>query len=147
MDADDKRFAFEEAFNLLCGDLIASGMSRHVYTCPIVPDCVVKVEARPWFQNVQEDHVWHRVSETKFGQWFAPVRWLSPYGRVLVMERTMPVGMTELPKKVPAFFTDLKRQNWGRLPNGRIVCHDYGTHLMLERGMTSAMRTADWYEG
>lgn len=146
MSEDDKKFAFEEAFNLLCGDLIASGMSRHVYECALLPGCVVKVEARPWFQNIKEHEAWEAVNESSSSlhRWFAPVRWISPYGRVLVMERTTPVTRDDLPKQIPAFFTDCKVSNWGRL-NGRIVCHDYGTHLMLQRGMTKVMRSAEWY--
>lgn len=144
--SDEKQFQFEEAFNILCGDKVGGGMSRQVFACNLLPDCVVKVESQPWFQNVMENEVWYRIRDTKWARWFAPTRWISPYGRLLIMERTMPVSMKELPAKVPKFFTDMKRQNWGKLPNGKIVCHDYGSNLLMEEGMSDALKKAEWYE-
>lgn len=145
--SDEKEFQCEEAFNVLCGNLIGSGMSRQVFECKLIEDAVVKVESRPWFQNIMENEVWYRIQDTKWARWFAPVRVLSPYGRLLVMDRTMPVSTKELPARIPKFFTDTKRQNWGRLPNGRIVCHDYGSNLLMEEGMSDMLKKAEWYEG
>jgi hypothetical protein len=45
---------------------------------------------------------------------------------------------------MPAFFTDLKRENFGLLL-GRLVCHDYGVNLLMENGMTKRMRKANWW--
>lgn len=136
----------EDAFNLLCGNLIGRGMTRDVFECNIRKDVVIKIEAsdvRTHFQNIKEWMVWSRVAGTDVEKWFAPVYEMSPNGRCLVMAKTEPLGVAELPKKMPAFFTDFKLQNFGRY-KGQIVCHDYGTNLLMERGMTKAMRTANW---
>ena len=103
--------AFEEAFNLLCGDKLGYGVSRNVFECTLVPDCVVKVETDPRrFQNVMEWEIWQRVRDTPASRWFAAARWISPNGKILIMERTRPPAATEYLEKVPAWFTDLKRQ-------------------------------------
>lgn len=150
--------AFEEAFNLLCGEKIGSGMSREVFECRLLPGFVVKVETDPYrFQNILEWETWNIVMETKAAHWFAECRWISPSGKVLVQERTRPASALELPEKVPVWFTDLKRQNWGMAKPrmkcatpGREwpVCHDYGTGLMLQEGTTTRrLKKADWYDG
>jgi hypothetical protein len=95
------------------------------------------------FQNVIEWETWKRVEGTKFEKWFAPCRWISPSGIVLVMSKTIPA--TDYPKKMPAFLWDFKRTNYGML-DGRLVCHDYGTHKMFENGMTKRMHEADWHD-
>jgi hypothetical protein len=58
------------------------------------------------------------------------------------MKRTVSSG-GKWPTALPAFFTDFKRENFGFI-DGRFVCHDYGTTLLMERGMTKAMRKVDW---
>lgn len=136
----------DDAFNLLCGRLIGSGMTRKVFNCNLRPDVVIKVEdadIRTHFQNLQEWFVWNRISGTNLEKWFAPVIEISPNGRLLIMARTEPVGASSLPTKMPAFFTDFKPENYG-LYKGHIVCHDYGSNLLMERGMTKAMRTVKW---
>jgi hypothetical protein len=136
--------SFEDGFNLLCGREVGRGMTRTVFDCNLRPDCVVKVEndeVRTHFQNLMEWMVWRRVCGTEFEKWFAQVVAISPNGRVLIMKKTVPHG--EYPTKVPSFFTDFKRGNFGFV-NGNFVCHDYGTHLLMERGMTKAMRTVNW---
>ena len=138
--------AKEDAFNLLCGNLIGRGMTRDVFECNIRKDCVIKVESvevRCHFQNIQEWMVWGRVAGTEFEKWFAPVIEMAPNGRVLMMAKTDPLGLAELPKLMPAFFTDFKLQNFGRY-KGHIVCHDYGSHLLMEEGLTKRMKKADW---
>jgi hypothetical protein len=109
-------------------------------------DCVIKVEDESYYQNVHEAEIWRRVHETPLAKWFAPVYRISPLGRIIVMARTVPVVRKDLPTMVPAFFTDTKIQNWGRLKDGRVVCHDYGTNLMLEQGMTKRLKKADWWD-
>ena len=59
------------------------------------------------------------------------------------MKYCEPIAAIALPAEVPAFFTDLKPGNWG-IYNKHPVALDYGKHMMLERGMTSRMRKADW---
>lgn len=92
---------------------------------------------------MMEWFVWNRVCGTIYEKWFAPVVQISPNGRILVMKRTTPLG--ELPNSMPAFFTDFKRANYG-VYEGRIVCHDYGTTLLMENGMSKRMCKVIWRE-
>jgi hypothetical protein len=145
-----------EAFDLMCGDRLGYGMSRTVYACKLLPDCVVKVEEDSGrFQNVVEWETWQRVRDTPASRWFAACRWISPNGSVLVMERTRPPAPSEFLDRMPAFLCDFKRTNYGMAKaEGRhgkpetewLVCHDYGTHLMFEHGMTKRLRKADWWD-
>ena len=137
---------YEDAFNLLAGRQIASGMTRTVFECTVDKGLVVKVEqaeVRTHFQNLMEWFVWNRVCGTAFEKWFAPVVEISPDGRVLLMKRVEPIGATRLPKSVPVFFTDLKPSNFG-VYQGRVVACDYGSHLLMEVGMTKRLKRADW---
>lgn len=137
----------KDLFSLICGPKIGQGAFREVYASNTNPKVVVKFEGREGnFDNIIEHEVWQRIQNTEFARWFAPVRHISACGTILVQDRTEPLAMSELPARIPAFFTDLKRQNWGRL-NGKIVCHDYGRNLLMEEGMTKRMRKADWWEG
>jgi hypothetical protein len=141
--------AFEEAFNLICGEKIGYGMSRIVYECSLLPNCVVKVEEDPYrFQNVLEWETWNVVKNSKeASKWFAICRWISPTGRVLIQERTRTPGPKEFVERVPVWFTDMKRANWGINSSGRLVCHDYGTSFIVEEGtQTKRMKKAEWYD-
>ena len=91
------KMAFEEAFNLLCGTRINWGMSRTVYECTLLPDCVVKVETgSQHFQNVMEWETWQIVKGAPASRWFAACRWISPNGKVLIQERTRPPSRTHV---------------------------------------------------
>lgn len=145
--------AFEEAFNLLCGTKIGEGMSRTVFECALLPNCVVKVETAPQrFQNILEWETWQIVCGTQASRWFAECKWISPNGKILIQERTRPPAPTEFLEKVPIWFTDLKRTNWGMAATNKdakqyLVCHDYGTSLMLQDGTsTKRMKKAEWYD-
>ena len=152
--------AFEEAFNLLCGESIGRGMSREVFECALLPEFVVKVETDPHrFQNVLEWETWQRVSSLPASRWFAACKWISPNGRVLIQERTRPARPHELPKRMPIWFTDFKPANFGiveaRMKGGRelkrgapfLVCHDYGVAHIVETAVTCrATQVAAWYE-
>jgi len=144
-----------EVFDLICDDRIGYGMSRTVWTSKLLPDCVVKVEEDAGkFQNVIEWETWQRVKDTAYSRWFAACRWISPNGSVLIMERTRPPAPKEFVTHLPAFLCDFKRTNYGMLSPGPkrtgrkdfLVCHDYGTHLMFENGMTKRMRKAEWWD-
>lgn len=142
----DRPDLYYDAFNLLCGEKIGSGMTREVFTCNIDAKFVVKVEAtevRTHFQNMMEWFVWKRVVGTPFEKWFAPVHEISPDGRLLIMHRTKPLTDAVLPEKLPSFFTDFKPNNYGIL-KGCVVCHDYGSHLLMEQGMTTRLKKVDW---
>ena len=146
-----------DAFNLLCGERIGYGMTRDVFASPLLPDCVIKVEKDPRdvFQNIFEWQTWEHVKFTDHSRWFAQCKWISPNGRILVMERTRPAAPDEFPELLPPYLTDLKRSNYGvsmlcdpktGKPSNAFVCHDYGTNLLLEHGMTKRLRKAEWRE-
>lgn len=141
----------EEAFNLLCGELIGRGMSRQVFACHLRDDLVVKSETGHGnFQNVTEWQVWQAVRDTPMAIHFAPCHSISPCGAVLIQSRTRPAGMDEFPRLMPAFLTDFKRTNYGvivgKKGERKFVCHDYGLHLLLENGMTKRTRLAYWWD-
>lgn len=147
----------DDALTLICGTLLGSGASRQVYEYePNKKDTVIKVEVgQGWHQNTKEWHVWQsldRASDKRgeeLKRWFAPVIRISDLGVWLLMARTTPVTLNELKKevkKVPDVITDLKVGNFGRLPDGRIVCHDYGTCLAIEHGLYNyRLRPAKWW--
>lgn len=152
----DNTATWRQAFDLLCDQQIGLGMSRTVFSSKLMPDCVIKIEdTAGHFQNIVEWETWQRVKDTEFSRWFAECRWISGNGSILIMERTRPAAPQELPERVPAFLTDLKRANFGmakaQKKDGKpgrewFVCHDYGTHLMFENGMTKRLRKADWWD-
>lgn len=118
-------------WNLIVGDRIGSGCYRDVYECLLDPSLVVKVEKDvSCFHNVREWANWQELCEAPaWRKWVAPCEAISPQGKYLLQSRTKPVTLSALPEKVPAFFTDKKVGNWGRLPDGRVVCHDYALLL------------------
>jgi len=146
----------EEAFNLLCNERIGYGMSRQVFDSLVLPDCVIKVERDPGrFQNVMEWETWQHVQWGRHSVWFAASRWISPNGRVLVMEKTERPAPDGYPARLPVYLTDTKRTNYGLSmltdpksgkPAKRFVCHDYGTNLLMEWGMSSRTRAVDWID-
>lgn len=142
----ENSFIHKEAFRLLCDQELGSGMSRTTFSSRLLPNSVIKVEDSAGnFQNVVEWETWHRVQGTEFERWFAPCEQISPCGSVLIMKRTVPAQDRQYPEKMPVFLTDFKRQNYGLL-NGKLVCHDYGSHLMLENGMTKRMKKVEWWQ-
>lgn len=125
---------FEEAFNLLCGDLLGEGCSRQVFACKIRPDLVVKVEesTNRIFANVTEQKLYDDTRHIKrITKWLAPCEFLSPDGRILLMKRCDPVpGNFKMPKMMPEFLNDMKKENYGIL-DGQLVCVDYGMYSSI----------------
>jgi hypothetical protein len=141
----DNAFIHKEAFRLLCDEEIGRGMGRVVYSSKVLEEEVIKTEEGSGsFQNIIEWETWQRVKGTPFAKWFAPCKWISPCGSVLVMTKTERMQTDQYPEKMPAFLSDFKRANYGLL-NGHVVCHDYGTHLMFENGMTRRMQKVQWW--
>jgi hypothetical protein len=135
-----------DAFWLLCDWSIGRGMSREVFTSEVLKDCVVKVEdSCGHFQNVLEWETWNRIKWTDYAKWFAPCEYISPNGTILVMKKTLPAQDKMYPKQMPIFFSDFKRTNYG-LFNGKLVCHDYGTSLLFENGMSKRMKKVEWWD-
>ena len=134
-----------DVFWLMADRLISNGISRNVYTSSVFPDCVVKVEEDAcMFQNVMEWQTWGKVRGTALEKWFAPCKWISPNGSVLIMKKTTEPAEKHYLKQLPVFLTDTKRSNYG-MYQGRLVCHDYGTSLLMEYGMSKRMRNVEWW--
>lgn len=134
-----------DLFHLICGPLIGEGQYRQVFEHALDKSRVVKHDSGANFSNISEWELWGEVEGTSLEKWLAPVYWLSPRGLWLIQARTDPIRESELPKRVPSIFADLKASNWG-LFQGRPVCHDYGNHaayrIAAKHG--KAMKRADW---
>lgn len=130
------------ALQSLTGDLLGSGVSRRVYELKHNPDLVIKVEHRARdFCNVNEWNIWNAVEKTKWAKWFAEVVEIDVWGGTLIMRRTTPVTYDDFQKKVkalPDFMDDMHYANFGWL-DGRIVCHDYGYDLALDKAVKGAV--------
>lgn len=135
----------------LCGKKIGSGVYRTVYDYNLDDRYVIKLEPNNTDANIAEFILWDEIrglsGDLKWVKdWFAPVLWISPNNKVLIMQKTEEKPNKERPKKVPAFFTDLKRDNWGWLGN-RFVCHDYGflyKFIKYEKKFTTINKDAWW---
>ncbi len=128
--------------DLFCGKRLGNGMSREVFAFKHQkPTAVIKFETDDQaFQDVMEQE----VRDTEFAKWFAPVLDISPNGAILLMRRTNPITVAQLPERMPSFFTDLGMPNFGLL-EGNVVCHDYGLNLLIARGLSKRMRKVDWW--
>lgn len=139
-----------DAMNLLLGKKIGSGTTREVYEYAPDPDnWVIKVElGAGMFQNVIEFSTWNDVREGPIAKYFAVVKHISTYGCWLIMERTStPPKNYKWPVKMPAMLTDFKRTNYGLTSKGKLVCHDYGTHLgTYNSGQSPRLRKANWWD-
>ena len=136
---------YEDAFNMLCGDLLGEGIHRKVFACKIRDDLVVKVESDTtsrYFANVLEMKFWcDHQHYKKVADWLAPCEFLSPDGRILLQRRCEAVGKTFLPEKVPAFLTDIKKRNFGYF-EGRVVCVDYA--MTIPNPSTRMKEIKEW---
>jgi len=135
----------------LCGKKLGSGSYRTVYEHNWDKRYVVKIEPNNTECNMAEFMLWSEVCGlcgdlAWVKDWFAPVLWMSPNGKILVMRRTQEKDKKERPRKVPDFFTDLKRENFGWIGN-KFVCHDYGfIHKFIKYGskMQKVRQDAWW---
>lgn len=117
----------------LLGKKIDQGCYREVYQHNWDDDWVIKVEVGSTDCNITEYMLWEEIRglKNKFvwvKDWFAPVLWISPNGKILCMQKTSQDPKNkklERPKEVPAFLSDVKWDNFGWIGN-RFVCHDYG---------------------
>lgn len=143
-------------FEAFAGKLIGSGGNRRVYECRFNPELVVKLErnlsAKSWC-NIQEATMWDAAGIADMGfrgdpfsKWLAPVKFISECGTVLVMERTYPLAKEKYPAKLPVWLSDFCYRNYGRLKNGRFVCHDYGNMDIMFHGLYSKRtKKPHWY--
>lgn len=116
----------------ICSKFIGSGIHRSVFEYSLDDRYVVKIEPKNTNQNTVEWMIWNEVQYLTgdlawVKDWFAPVKWISPNGRILVMKKTKPQYKAEkkLPTKIPKFLWDVKHNNFGWIGKN-YVCHDYG---------------------
>jgi len=135
-----------DLLSLCAGELLGRGAGRTVCVFAPDPTLVIKFETESQsFQNQWEWETWLRVQDTPHvARWFAPCVSISSFGSVMLMKRTEPAPEKAYPDRIPAFMADLKRPNWGLL-KGKLVCHDYGRHLLMEYGTTTRMQKAEWW--
>lgn len=139
----------EDLIRSICGRHLGSGSFRSVYVYNLDPRFVVKLELLNTNCNQTEYELWDQIKELKAGlawvkDWFAPIKWISPNGRVMIMKRTFEKENKELPNKVPAFMSDVKLNNFGWIGN-KFVCHDYG-FLYGFMNYSNKMKKINWYE-
>lgn len=131
-------FQTNELRSVLLGDKLGEGAAREVFVNRVDPNLVVKIEmGAQSFQNIAEWEFWTWAQGSPMEKWLAPCRLISTCGSVLMMDRVYPLRHAEYPKRLPAFLSDLKPENFGKHPKtGLVVACDYGLGL-------SAIRTAD----
>jgi len=119
-------FSVEDFARMCLGDRIGEGQYRIVFDFPLIPETVCKFDkAQPSQANWNEYNVWNAVKGTKHEKWFAPVKNISPSGEFLLMKKARPIqDGDKFPKKIPMFFADVKRENFGFIGD-QIVCIDY----------------------
>lgn len=132
---------------LFCGDRLGEGIGREVYALATDPSKVVKVErGEGSFQNVIEWETWGDLKGTRHAKHLAPCHWISPCGIVLIQTRVQPLTPEHEKARLPSFLCDFKRTNYGVL-NGRVVCCDYGTNLLLNHGaFASKLAKPRWWD-
>lgn len=133
-----------DLFGLVAGDKLGEGMARQVHEYALDSKLVVKFEtgARS-FQNAAEWEFWTWVRGTDLERWFAPCRYVSACGCILIQDRCEPLPVRRRPKMLPAFMTDVHPDNFGVL-GGRVVCFDYGFGLSVIRRTSRRMVKARW---
>jgi hypothetical protein len=139
-----------DMWDLMCSDMIGQGCSRKVFLSKLDSSLVIKVEeAGRSFNNIREWELWEDVRHDKnAARWLAPCVNISLCGTILIQKRTEPAHKRRFPKVLPRWIaTDLKYQNWGLL-DGKIVCHDYASHLAQRYGtMSKSTVKAHWWVG
>jgi len=114
----------------IVGKEIGYGSFRCVYEYNLDPKYVVKVEFSGSTNNTSEFLLWEEIQELTGNlawvkKWFAPILWTSPNKKIIVMQRTFEKPEKKRPATIPAFFSDVKQDNFGWIGNN-LVCHDYG---------------------
>lgn len=144
-DWSNKQEEARDFWRLVCGDHLGTGCYRKTFACNLDPTLVVKVEQEEGcFHNVREWDIWQTIMHApKWRKWVAPCVAISPKGNFLLMRRTQPVTMRDMPARVPSFLTDLKPGNFGLL-NGKVVCHDYATPIVE---LELRLKKAKWNVG
>ena len=120
----------------LCGELLGSGVYRDVYVFKQSPQHVIKIErdmSTANFTNVTEWRNYIDLREWKsFSKYLAPCEAISQTGQILVQQRIRHGQKNEYPKQIPAYFTDIKRSNYGWIGT-QFVCCDYPMLLSVTK--------------
>jgi len=134
---------FEE---FIVGKKLGRGVTREVYN--FVPDdtCVIKIahsyDGRQ--TNITEFKIWYELSnfDKKLSKWFAPCISISEGGKYLVQKKIEFGRLKDYPKKVPHFFYDIKRDNYGWYGK-QFVCCDYG-YFNITDSYSKRMKNIIW---
>lgn len=115
----------------MLGEKLGTGCYRSTYVFNLNRDFVIKVEPLNTHCNMAEWLFWQEIhkEDSDLKNWFAPVRWISPNGRLLVMQKTNQYPKNKnltRPTKIPEIMNDVKWDNYGWIGN-RFVCHDYAS--------------------
>ncbi|MDB5200590.1 MAG: hypothetical protein JWO92_2553 [Chitinophagaceae bacterium] len=140
----NRQFFAQDLLRLCFGNKLGEGAYRAVFEFDLIPNTVIKV-ADVTKSNVLEYHVWEGLKNTSYHKWFAPCLFISPCGHFLIQKRVRPIkDGDKLPNKLPAIFTDIKKNNWGWIGK-RLVCHDYQfIHKAFELGFNVHMHNVKW---
>ena len=108
---------------------------------------VIKIEPRNTNCNQVEYTLWEEIKGLTgdlawVKDWFAPVKWISPNGRILLMQKTKEDFNKEYPEKIPKFMWDVKPDNFGWIGKN-LVCHDYGQFYSFIE-YSKKMKKVDW---
>lgn len=133
----------------LIGEKIGFGTFRDVFLYNMNPDYVVKIEKGSSRCNIVESMLWEEIEHLTgklewVKNWFAPVSWISPNGKILVMKKTSKKPGKKKPSKVPKFLWDVKDDNFGWIGNN-FVCHDYGQFYNFIN-YSKTMKNHKWWE-
>lgn len=138
-------------FDFFCGRFVGAGSSRSVYEFALDKKFVVKIQRQDddvrQFQNVHEFDMYFNLSKQhpKLAAFLAPATNISSCGRILMMHQTTPIkDKQKMPVVIPAFLADTKIQNWGVLPSGKVVCHDYANSHIFSK-INNKMVKPKWW--
>jgi hypothetical protein len=128
--------AKSDALDFLCGGrLLGEGSFRSVYGyLSTGGNFAIKIAKCDYGIrcNIEEYNTWQDLSHFQVSRWFAPCVSISKAGTILLQDYTENLRPGKY--KIPAFFEDVKPENFGLL-NGKIVCRDYGQSSLRLKGM------------
>lgn len=139
---------FHDLQSLCFGEELGSGYSRKVFSFAPDPKMVIKYAPELPKENMIEYEIWQMVKHVKsIARWFAPVCSMSTCGIFLLMERIERPMKKDYPARVPAFFGDLKYDNFG-IWRGKFVCCDYSGFVStsLSHKWSGQMKKAKWWD-
>ena len=123
-------FFCQDLIAFICGEHIGSGQYRDVFQYNLDPKLVVKIQRdTDSFNNIKEFELWCNVNYTAYEKYFAPCRWISSNGRIMLQDKTTPPTKRKPPPDlIPKCFFDIKESNFGYIGKN-FVAHDYDFSL------------------